>query len=85
MYGVWACSLCKGSAPPSLCSGSVQLQHIREPDLACCCPSAQAAAEAQQLRELEDKCEALTQQLAATADAQRAAESRLACALCHSP
>ena len=37
----------------------------------------QAAAEAQQLRELEDKVESLSAQLAATTDAQHAAEASL--------
>ena len=40
----------------------------------------QAAAEAQQLRELEDKVESLSAQLAATTDAQHAAEASLQCA-----
>ena len=40
-----------------------------------------AAAEAQQLRELEDKVDALQQQLASTTDAQLAAQAALTCAL----
>ena len=39
-----------------------------------------AAAEAQQLRELEDKVDALQQQLASTTDAQLAAQAALTCA-----
>ena len=43
----------------------------------CGCGRVQAAAEAQQLRELEDKVESLSAQLAATTDAQHAAEASL--------
>ena len=49
-------------------------------EVAAASAAMKAAAEAQQLRELEDKVDALQQQLASTTDAQLAAQAALTCA-----
>ena len=49
-------------------------------EVAAASAAMKAAAEAQQLRELEDKVDALQAQLASTTDAQLAAQAALTCA-----